>query len=378
MKKSVSSIQRALLTWWDASSREMPWRGVEDPYAVWVSEIMLQQTRVETVGPYYRRFMRLFPTVRRLADAPLERVLKAWEGLGYYSRARNLHAAARKVVADFAGRLPGDVERLRSLPGIGPYTAGAIASIAFGLDEPVLDGNVSRVLCRLVAMEDDPARPATRERLWGLARRFVPSGRAGLFNQAMMDLGATLCVPRRPRCADCPLRRHCRARERGLQDRLPVRRARPPVPHYDIAAGVVRHAGRILIARRREDAMLGGLWELPGGKVEPGETPAQAAAREIREEVGVEAAVGELVATINHAYAHFRITLHVFACRLTRGRARPIGCAAVRWVRPDELDSYAFPRANRRVIELLAGKAKRAMRDRRTERKSREEARRRP
>ncbi len=354
----ISAIQHALLAWWDASSREMPWRGVEDPYAVWVSEIMLQQTRVETAGPYYRRFMRLFPTVRRLAAAPLERVLKAWEGLGYYSRARNLHSAARRLIADFSGRLPGDVERLRSLPGIGPYTAGAIASIAFGLDEPVLDGNVSRVLCRLAAVEGDSTRPSTREGLWELARRLVPSGRAGLFNQAMMDLGATLCGPRKPQCDVCPLAGHCRAREQGIQDRLPVRRAKPPIPHYDIAAGVVRHAGRILIARRRDDAMLGGLWELPGGKVEPGETPAQATAREIREEVGVEAAVGELVATVHHAYSHFRITLHVFECRLVRGCARAIGCAAVRWVRPSELDDYAFPRANRRVIERLTGNTK--------------------
>ena len=371
MQQILLNIQHALLAWWDASSRQMPWRGVDDPYAVWVSEIMLQQTRVETVAPYYRRFMRLFPTVRRLAAAPLERVLKAWEGLGYYSRARNLHAAAKQVLADFGGRLPGDAEQLRSLPGIGPYTAGAIASIAFGLDEPVLDGNVSRVLCRLAAVEADPARPATRERLWELARRLVPPGRAGLFNQAMMDLGATLCSPRKPQCGVCPLAGHCQARERGLQDRLPVRRVKPPIPHYDIAAGVVRHAGRILIARRRKDAMLGGLWELPGGKVEPGETPSQAAAREIREEVGVDAAVGEQIATVNHAYSHFRITLHVFDCRLIAGRATAIGCAAVRWVRPDELDDYAFPRANRRVIDLLTGKAKRTQRGRGAERRNR-------
>jgi len=349
-------VRQRLAAWWEEHKRDMPWRrslAAASPYAIWISEVMLQQTRVATVAGYYERFLGRFPDVAALAAAPLDDVLKAWEGLGYYSRARNLHRAAKAVVRRFGGRLPRTLAELRSLPGVGAYTAGAIASIAFGLDEPVVDGNVARVCVRLFAIADDPTRTPARKKLWSLARQLIPPGKAGLFNQALMDLGATVCTPRQPGCLICPLRDVCAARAAGKQDRLPRKAPRKPLPHHDIAAGVIRKRGRILIDRRPPEGLLGGLWEFPGGKVEPGESPAEALVREVREELGVEVAVGRPIAKINHAYTHFRITLHVFECRHVSGRPRALQCDAWKWVPPGELDRYAFPRANQKVIELL-------------------------
>jgi A/G-specific adenine glycosylase len=353
----IAAVRRLLPPWWRRCRRDLPWRRTKDPYAIWVSEVMLQQTQVATVQPYYRRFRSRFPTVRALARTPQAAVLKAWEGLGYYARARNLHAAAKAVVRQHRGRLPRTAEALRRLPGIGRYTAAAIASIAFGADDAVLDGNVIRVLSRLFAVAGQAARPATQKRLWTLAQRLVPAGRAGLFNQAMMDLGATVCTARRPRCQACPLVSHCRAHRMGREQDYPHRARRRPVPHYDIAAAIVQRRGRVLIGRRHARGLLGGLWELPGGKVRPGETLAAAARRETAEELGVRIRVLAPAATIRHAYSHFRITLHAFRCRYVSGRCRAIGCEAFRWVRPGELHRYAFPRANLKLFAALGWRA---------------------
>lgn len=347
-------LPRALLGWYVRRRRDLPWRHTRDPYAIWVSEMMLQQTQVATVIPYYERWMRSFPTVRSLAAASEARVLKAWEGLGYYTRARNLHRAAKVVALELDGRLPDTAEDLRQLPGIGPYTAGAIASIAFGRDEPVVDGNVARVLCRLCRIQSNPKSPATVKRLWATAREMLPSGRAGDFNQAMMELGATVCIPRGPKCGECPVARFCQARAHGEQDRLPRTPPRKAVPHYHGAIGVIRHRGRVLIDRRKPEGLLGGLWEFPGGKRERGETLEECLHREVREELEIEIADLRPLTVIRHAYSHFRVTLHVFECRLLRGRPRAIACAECRWVRPGDLRRYAFPTANKRIIELLA------------------------
>jgi len=352
-KRQTRTIRRRLLAWYRRAARDLPWRGIRDPYAIWASEIMLQQTRVSAVEPYWRRFLKRFPNVGALAAAPLADVLKTWEGMGYYARARNLHKAARILVRQHAARLPQTAEELSALPGIGPYTAGAIASIAFGADEPVLDGNVARVLCRLFALRGHPRRSAAHRRLWDLTRRLIPKGRAGQFNQALMDLGAVVCTPRWPDCPACPLAGVCRAFARGLQQKLPQRTRKKSVPHYDIAAAVVRNRRRVLIDRRRDEGLLGGLWEFPGGKRRRGETLRDAAVREVREETGVRIAVEGPLIVVRHAYSHFRITLHVFTARRISGRARALRCAAVRWVRPEELEGYAFPTANRKVIAAL-------------------------
>ncbi len=345
---------RRLLAWAEAHRRDLPWRRDRTPYRVWVAEVMLQQTQTATVIPYFERFLARFPTVEALAAAPLDEVLKAWEGLGYYRRAHHLHAAAQEIVRRHGGRLPDTVEALMALPGIGRYTAGAIASLAFGRDVPVLDGNVRRVLCRLFAIADDPDRSATQRRLWALAESLLPPGRAGPFNEALMELGSLVCRPRRPACDRCPLRPFCQAHAQGIQETLPRRRRRPPLPHYQVTAAVIQDAaGRFLITRRPADAMLGGLWEFPGGKCLDGESLESCLRREIREELGVEIAVGERVTVVRHAYTHFRITLHAFRCRLVAGEPQTLGCEAWRWVTADELADYPFPAADHRIIAAL-------------------------
>ncbi len=358
---SPSTIAAALLAWIEAGQlRDLPWRAEpRDPYAVWVSEIMLQQTQVTAVVPYLQRWLERFPTAEALAAAELGEVLKAWEGLGYYSRARNLHRAAQIVVAQHGGRLPAERRSLLALPGVGKYTAGAILSIAFGQRAAVLDGNVKRVLARVYDVEEEIGRSATETRLWHLAEALVEvvePQQAGPLNEALMDLGATVCLPQRPRCLLCPLHDPCLARQRGTQEERPVRRLRKPLPHFDVTAAVLRRPGQpeqFLIAQRPPEGMLGGLWEFPGGKCHDGETLADCLRRELQEELAVEVAVGRPVAVVKHAYTHFRITLHAFECRLLAGEPQPIGVADWRWVTLDDLTQYAFAVTDQKIIIAL-------------------------
>lgn len=352
---SRDDFSSRLLAWYAAQARDLPWRRSRDPYAIWVAEVMLQQTQVQAVIPYYERFLARFPTVQALAAASPDDVLKAWEGLGYYARARNLHTAARRIVTEHGGQVPADPAALARLPGIGRYTAGAILSIAFNQDTPVLDGNVRRVLCRVFRVAEDPRQPAVERRLWELAAGLVPPGRTGDYNQALMELGATVCAPHAPRCPVCPVAELCEARRRGEQESLPVRAPRRALPHYNVTAGVIWHDGCVLLAQRRPGGLLGGLWEFPGGKQEPGETLEDCLRRELREELGIEVEVGPLLLTLAHAYTHFRITLHAFTCRHVSGQPQALGCAAWRWVAPDELASYAMAVTDRRIARRVAG-----------------------
>ncbi len=349
-----AALARALLAWHAPETRAFPWRRNRDPYVVWVSETMLQQTQIATVLPYLERWLSRFPTVQHLAEAPLEDVLKLWEGLGYYARARNLHRAAQIIVEQYQGRIPEDRDALLSLPGIGPYTAGAILSLAYGQDEPVLDGNVRRVLCRVFGIEEDPRRAPVERRLWALSRSLILPGHARAINEALMDLGREVCTPRSPKCHLCPLAEMCVAHREGKEEVLPVRTPKRPTPHYVVTAGVVwNDEGRILLTQRPLDGLLGGLWEFPGGKVEPGETLEACLRRELKEELDIEVEVGELVGTVNHAYSHFRITLHAFHCRLKAGSPKSIGVADWKWVRLEEIRQYPLSRADVKVLELL-------------------------
>ena len=342
----------------------MPWRetgpdGRRDPYRVWISEIMLQQTRVETATPYFLRFVEAFPDVAALAAAPQDRVLKLWEGLGYYSRARNLHRAAQQIVSEHGGVFPRAPEAVRALPGVGPYTSAAVLSLAFGHPAAVLDGNVIRVLGRVLAVEADSRKPATRKALQAVADALLTADRPGDFNEAVMELGATVCTPRAPACGRCPLREVCAARAAGAPEAFPVVSKRAPTPHVDVAVGVVLDdAGRVLIQKRPESAMLGGLWEFPGGKVEPGETPEAACRRELREETGLDVEIAAPLARVDHAYSHFKVTLHAFRCRHLGGTPRHESGEPIRWVARAELDTYAFPTANRKILDRLADDAR--------------------
>ncbi|MEO0250561.1 MAG: A/G-specific adenine glycosylase [candidate division WOR-3 bacterium] len=346
-------LRRLLLSWYAKAQRPLPWRQTNDPYRILVVEYMSQQTPVDRVEEYYNRFLKQFPDVHVLARASAQRVLKAWEGMGYYARARNLQAAARKIVREFGGQVPAEPEVLLTLPGCGPYTAAAVASMAFNRAVPVLDGNVSRVLCRLFGVWDDPRKEATRKHLRALARALMPQSQAREFNQALMELGALVCTPRSPRCDICCWSFACEARTLPPPTLLPVKAQKPAVPHFEIAIGVVWKDASVLIAQRPAQGLLGGLWEFPGGKRKPRESLRSCCAREIEEEVGVKVRVGQKLMTIRHAYSHFRITMHVFECSHLSGDPRPLGCQKVRWVSPRSLTRYPFPAANKILIQEL-------------------------
>jgi A/G-specific adenine glycosylase len=345
-----------LLDWYDDHKRQMPWRETDDPYAIWVSEIMLQQTRVDTVRAYYRRFLEAFPTVEDLAAADRDEVLKLWEGLGYYSRARYLHEAAAQVVEEHDGQVPETMDAIRDLKGIGPYTAAAVLSIAYQKPHAVLDGNVARLLTRIYAVDDDSTSSTTKRHLRRLANELLNRERPADFNQAMMELGSTVCTPTSPDCDACPVSTVCRAHAEGDEERYPITPDAKPVPHYDIAVALIfDDDGRLLIQRRPDEGQLAGLWEFPGGKYEEDADDSMEAAcrREIREELGVDIDIEEPFYTLKHAYTHFKITLHAFRCRITDGAPTAREDQPMTWVTLDELEDYAFPRANGKLIEEL-------------------------
>jgi A/G-specific adenine glycosylase len=349
----LTEISRLLLEWYRLQARQLPWRGQNDPYATWVSEIMLQQTRVDTVIPYYQRWMERFPTLEKVAAASEQDVLAAWEGLGYYSRARNLHHAACQVINKYQGVIPKERSTLESLPGIGRYSAGAITSIAFSQDEAALDGNIRRVLARLFNMGEPAYSGAGERRLWELAYQNLPSGHAGDYNQALMDLGATLCMPHAPACLVCPLVEVCLARRLGTQEKLPVLKAHAPIPHYTVTAAVIRRGSQVLIARRPSKGLLGGLWEFPGGKVEPGEELPAGLLREIREELGTDVLVGEAFGVYKHAYTHFRVTLHAFISSLNGEEPQPLEASELRWVALQDLAQFPMGKIDRQISRRL-------------------------
>ena len=336
-----------LLEWYRKHGRSLPWRGHPDPYAVWVSEIMLQQTRVETVIPYFEKWMRLFPTVKALAEASERDVLNTWEGLGYYSRARNLHKAAKIVREQYDGELPRDLKELRKLPGIGRYTVGAIASIAFGMDEPTLDGNLRRVFARLFDVSE-PADSRTGEKiLWGLAQEHLPEGIAGDYNQALMDLGATICLPKNPRCLICPLIEFCQSRANGAQERRPVLKPKKEVPQVVHAAGVIIKNDEVLLAKRPMKGLLGGMWEFPNGLVDGDPTEGLASALETGYRLSVQN--GETLGIVKHAYTHFRVTVYAYRCDLVSISKNE----SMKWVKLKELDDYPMGKVDRQIARMV-------------------------
>ncbi|MDR8393189.1 A/G-specific adenine glycosylase [Aliifodinibius sp. S!AR15-10] len=343
-----------LLSWYDQHKRDLPWRDCGDSYKVWVSEIMLQQTRVDQATPYFHRFIERFPTVEDLAEADQQEVLKVWEGLGYYSRARHMHHAAQKVVEDFDGQLPETWDGITSLKGIGPYTASAILSIAFEKPYAVVDGNVIRVISRYFGIEDDVRRTATKNRIQELVDDLIDDERPGDFNQALMELGATVCAPSNPDCENCAVNAECVAYKTVKTDEIPYKSPAKKRPHHQIGVGIIKNKDdQVLIALRPDDAMLGGLWEFPGGKQKDGEEIEETVVRELQEELGVQVEISKPFMKLDHAYSHFKITMHAFLCELQDGTPEPNSSQQVKWISIDELEDYPFPKANRRLTEKL-------------------------
>ena len=350
---SPDEVRTRLLAWFDAGHRDLPWRRTSDPYRILVSEYLLQRTRVVSGTAYYERFLARFPDVAALASAPEEDVLRAWEGLGFYRRARNLHAAAKAIVRDHGGRVPRDAATLASLPGIGPYTAGAVASIAFGEAVSAVDGNVTRVLARLHRVEADVTAPAGRRRIGGVARALVPSERPGTFNQALMELGATVCTPRHPLCASCPLGDVCLARRAGVQDVLPRTRAPRRPLAVEVAFAYVRERGRTLLVRRPESELLGGFWALPGGDIPAGKPRAAVLRDLVAAQTGLDVEVGDEVARVAHTFSHRRWSGSVVQCA-TDGLAR--SAEGVRWVRDADLAGLPLVPAHRKLLREIGSR----------------------
>jgi A/G-specific adenine glycosylase len=352
-EKEIQHLRRRLLAWYRAHRRPLPWRNTRNPYPVWISEVMLQQTTVNTVLPFYRRFTERFPDLQDLARADLQDVLMIWEGLGYYARARNLHRAARIVRDHHGSVVPADMTGFRNLPGVGDYIAAAVMSIAFDQPYAVVDGNVKRVLARLLLIEAPVNRAADHKIFKEAAARLLDVSQPGTFNQAMMELGALICTPRRPACSACPVKVHCLAERGGTVGDLPKRLQKSPPPLHHVAVGVVFKNDRVLITRRRPEGLLGGLWEFPGGRVKDGETPEDACVREIREEVNLRIKIDSQLTRIRHAYTHFKIVMDVYSCRYVSGKVTLNGPTDHRWVQLDELAGFPFPKANLKFMPLL-------------------------
>jgi A/G-specific adenine glycosylase len=342
-------VRSSLLGWYRERARDLPWRKTRDPYAIWVSEVMLQQTRVATVIPYFERWMARFPTLQALARANEDDVLHAWQGLGYYARARALRSGAQSVVEKHGGHMPRDAETLATLPGIGPYTAGAIASIAFGERAPIVDGNVIRVLTRLYALEGNPAKAPLRERIWLLSDSLVPPARAGDFNQSLMELGATVCLPKSPECETCPLAQQCLARGRGWEQRLPELQKRKKPTLVRMVATVVERRGRVLLVKVGDDApRWAGMWQFPNTERKAKETAERAVIRSLSG-IGLDAAGIEPLLLVRHSVTRYRIELEVHRAKAS-GSSRS---RAIRWQPIDALGELALPSAHRRIASAL-------------------------
>lgn len=343
-----TSFSRDITHWYKKNARRLPWRETRDPYKIWISEIMLQQTTVNAVIPYYQKWLDIFPTVEDLSKAPIEKVLKVWQGLGYYQRAKNLHKAARTICSEYRGKLPRNSEHLRNLPGFGPYTTGAVASIAFDLPCTIIDANVRRVVMRLLALEGY-ADTSHDERINKFLREVMPGKNMGTFNQALMELGALVCRNGEPLCLLCPVKNHCAACQKGIQKIIPKPQKRV-IQNLDVAIGILQRGNKYLIQKRPSQGLLADLWEFPGGKIEKGETPQQALKRELKEELAIDIASSRHLMNVRHFYTQFRVNLHVFYCQL---QSYPKSNTLRKWVNLDKLQQYPMPSGSAKVVTCL-------------------------
>ena len=348
----IKSISSLILNWYNKEKRNLPFRRTNDPYKIWLSEVMLQQTKVNTAIPYYNKWIKRYPSVLSVGNAKLSSLMKIWEGLGYYSRCRNFHKACKIILQHFHGVIPSDFKTLLSLPGVGEYTASAVLSIAFNKPYPVIDVNVKRVLFRLFGLKNFTRY--NQARIKNLLNKIIPEQFPGDFNQGLMELGALICTPRKPQCELCPIKLKCIAFNSGDPDQYPIKKARKKVPHHEIVAGIIWRDNRFYIQKRNHNKMLGGLWEFPGGRVEPKESLKKALQRELKKECGICTNIKNKIGTVEHSYSHFSISLHLFQCEESRKKIK--NRRNIKWIKPEEIGSFPFPKANHKLFGILDDK----------------------
>lgn len=350
MNVNASRLQKNLMRWFETHKRPMPWRLKADPYRIFVVEVMLQQTQIKTVIPYYERWFKIFPDIKSLAEAPIDQVLKLWEGLGYYSRARNLHKAAQIIVEKWNGKIPSDPKMLMTLPGIGRYTAGAISSIAFQKPVPLVDGNVARVFSRLFNIKKDILKPETQKEFYALAEKLVPEKNPGIFNQALMELGSLVCIPEIPRCSACPVKSLCVAFNQGDPAKLPIRSKGAEIKKIDMVVGIVQKNGKILIRKRSDRGIWGGLWEIPGTLRAKNETLEEALSQEFKETLGLSIANLKKTKPIKHRFTHRQAFIYPFICNVKEnGNIKPNG-TKTKWAGANQLEKLSFPVPHQKII----------------------------
>lgn len=349
------AFQNALLRWFEAHSRNLPWRVSYTPYHIMLSEVMLQQTQMERGVTYFKKWIQRFPSISDVAESERDEILRYWQGLGYYSRARNLHLAAKIIVVDFNGEIPSSYDALLTLPGIGKYTASAIASIAFNADISVVDANVERIFSRLFDISTPLQATDTKKKIKRLADELLVEGRSRLFNQALMDLGGTVCTSKNPDCGVCPVSDHCKAYMGNFVNERPVKSQKIQQIHIEMATGILLHKEHIFIQQRNDDDIWGGLWEFPGGRLQEGETADSAVKREYCEETGYTVSIRRKITTVVHFHTKYKVTLHCFLCCLNQEMSLPNLSAAqnYHWITEDELNNYAFPAGHRKCIEYI-------------------------
>ena len=350
-KKSKAVIAGQVLSWYDHNKQSMPWRDDPDIYHIWLSEIMLQQTQIKTVIPYYYNWLKLFPTIQDVAMANEQDILKAWEGLGYYSRAMNFFNACKIIVKDYKGIIPSNEEDFIKLKGVGPYIDAAVRSIAYNHIVPTIDGNVNRVMSRVLCID----KPVIKEQkfIYDFLMSNIDKERPGDFNQALMDLGRNICKPKKPICHECPISDNCEAYLLDTVEEYPIKNKPKTIPHYNVAVGVVWKKDDILIAKRKLGGLLGGLWEFPGGKLENNESAEDCVIREIYEEIGVNIEIKSFISTIKHQYSHFSISLDSFHCLYIDGEPKPKTSSELKWISPKDIPNFPFPKANHKFINKI-------------------------
>lgn len=352
---TTSKLQQALLIWFDKNQRDLPWRHNYEPYQIWISEIMAQQTQMDRVVKYHNRWMNSFPDIHSLARASEDQILKCWEGLGYYSRARNIYKTANLLIDKHNATLPKRIKTLLSLPGIGPYTASAIASIAYGEDVAVVDANIERIFARLFNIDLIPGSPEAKREYWQKATALLPKGEARNFNQALMELGALVCLPKQPNCSVCPVATHCLALQYDLIPERPIPKKSTKTIPIKMATGVLLHQGFVFIQQRLADDVWGALWEFPGGRMKEDETAEDTVVREYMEETELAVRVDSKITTTIHHYTRYKVTLHCFFVSLQQHESDPVLHAAqeFHWIPFEQIDQYAFPAGHRKLITFM-------------------------